>query len=532
MKLAPFDVKNENYHLGHLFLDALRTAKQDEILQIDAATEESETYASVLARTIQLARCFRKLEAKPGDVLALGGKNHLDLHIPYYAALLNGYPLTGVDPLFKYTEIKKLFKICSPRIAFCQKELLEAYDQVVEELGLNTEIICFDEGDRSLANFIKKYDDNDGEEFLPAILDRNKSYAWLISTGGTTGVVKLAAITHMSLMIKLEHMKAFFPNYNRTTNSEYNMGWNISPVQWISGFYGAITMPLQRHIKLQSSQPTTPEHVVDMINKYKPVSAFLSPYLATILLKSEKKCDFSCFDILMISGGKVHRDMHLAWRKKVRPGVPVVEMYGQTENLGAVFTGQPDGPIGNCGTAVPSLTQIKLVDPDTGKEVTEPNVPGELWTKGPRFTEYYNNPEETAEVFTEDGWFKTGDIMRRDENGYFFFVERLKMLIKYKAYHIIPPEIEAVIREHPAVYEVSVTSVPHEEDGEHAVACVMRKPGCNVTADEIKDLVASKLSDSQRLRGGVIFMDQIPMTSSGKVARGKLRQLVQTLHRE
>uniref|UniRef100_A0A2A4JUE1 Luciferin 4-monooxygenase n=1 Tax=Heliothis virescens TaxID=7102 RepID=A0A2A4JUE1_HELVI len=534
MKLAPFDVKNENYNLGHLCLDGIRSGKPDAIFQIDAGTGKCETYGSVLARTVQLARCFRKFGAKPGDVLALGGDNHLDLHIPYYAALMNGYPLTGVDPLFKHTEIKKLFKICSPRIAFCQKDLLETYSKVVEELGLNTEIICFDEGDRSMANFIKKYDDNDGEEFLPVILDRNKKYAWLISTGGTTGVVKLAAITHMNIMMKFEHLKVLFPKPTDSTpsNGDVKVGLNLSPVQWISAFYCALSMPLHRQIKLQTSKPHTAEHIVDMINQYKPINAFLSPSLASALLKCEKKCDFSCFDLVMLSGGKVHLDIHLEMRKRVRPGVPVAEMYGQTENLGAVFIGGMKGPIGNCGLAVPELTQIKLVDPETGKEVTEPNVPGELWTKGPSFTEYYNNPEETAESFTKDGWYKTGDILYKDVNGYFFFVERLKMLIKYRSYHIIPPEIEAVIREHPAVFDVSVTSIPHKEDGEHAVACVMRKPGANVTADEIKELVASKLSDSQKLRGGVIFMDQIPLTSTGKVARGKLRQLVLTLDRE
>ncbi|KAJ8712789.1 hypothetical protein PYW08_008093 [Mythimna loreyi] len=533
MKLAPFDVTNENYNLGHLSMDALRI-RPEGLCQIDAATGKSETNGSVLARAIQLARCFRKLGTKPGDVLALGGKNHLDLQIPYHAALMNCMPIAGVDPLFKQTEIRKFFEICSPRIAFCQKELLDTYHAVRDELGMNTEIICFDEGKHSMANFIEKYDDKENqEEFLPAIVDRNKHYAWLVSTGGTTGVVKLAAFTHASFLKKLEMMKSVFVDEKRepTDEKENRLGLNTSPVQWLSSIITTLVSPLLRETKLQTSNPLTTEHMIDIINQYRPIHAFLSPPIATAIIKSEKKCDFTCFERVMLSGGKIHKDIILEFRKRMRPGALVVELYAQTENLGPVFRGTPDGPLGTCGKPIPALP-VKIVDPETGKEITEPNVPGEVWTKGACFSEYYNNPEETAASFTEDGWYKTGDIMYRDEDGYYFFVERLKMLIKYRMYHVIAPEIEAVICEHPGVLDVSVTSVPHEEDGEHPVACVMRKPGAHVTADEIKEIVANKLSDSQRLRGGVIFMEKLPMTSTGKIARGELRKLVLTLPRE
>ncbi|KAJ8711132.1 hypothetical protein PYW07_008374 [Mythimna separata] len=532
MKLAPFDFTNENYNMGHLCMDVLRT-RPDAVCQIDAATGESETNASVLARSIQLARCFRKLGAKPGDVLALGGRNHLDLHIPYYAALMNGMPIAGVDPFFKQIEIQKLFKICSPRIAFCQKELLDTYHAVKEELGLNTEIICFDEGRHSLASFIDKYDDKDDqEEFLPVIVDQNKHYAWLISTGGTTGVVKLAAITHRSFMKKLDTLKFIMSPGSPLPNGENKIGLNISPVQWVSAFFNAISSPLMRLTKLQTSNPLTAEHLIDVINQYRPVTVMWNPPTATSVIKCEKKCDFTCFESVITSGGKVYKNIHSELRKRVRPGTIAIEMYGQTENLGPVFMAAPEGPLGNCGKASPALPAVKIVDPETGKEITEPNVPGELWTEGASFSEYYNNPEETAASFTEDGWYRTGDILYRDEEGYFFFVERLKMLIKYRTHHVIPPEVEEVIREHPGVRDVSVTSVPHEDDGEHPVACVVRAPGSNVTADEIKEIVAEKLSDTQRLRGGVIFMDQLPLTSTGKLARGELRKLVLTLHRE
>ncbi|PZC72010.1 hypothetical protein B5X24_HaOG212071 [Helicoverpa armigera] len=147
--------------LGHLFFEHMLN-RPNAICQIDAATGKSETNASVLSRSIRLARCLRQFGAKPGDVLALNGKNHLDLHIPYYAALLNGMPIVGVDPMLKFEEIKKLFKLTTPKIAFCQ---CEHFTEAVAELGLDTRIVTFTDGKYSMENFIREFDEKDRKEF-------------------------------------------------------------------------------------------------------------------------------------------------------------------------------------------------------------------------------------------------------------------------------------------------------------------------------------------------------------------------------
>ncbi|CAH0595175.1 unnamed protein product [Chrysodeixis includens] len=534
MRLAPFDVKNDKYHLGHLILDGLR-ARPDAVCQIDAATDKSETNASVLSRSIQLARCFRKFGAKPGFRLALGGNNHLDLHIPYYAAHFNGMTVTGVDPHFKFNQLKTLFKICKPDIAFCEKDMFDTYVNAAEDLGLNVKVLHYGEGENSMSKFIEQYDDGQSnDDFLPAVFDLDKIYAWMISTGGTTGVVKLAAFKHKSLLRKIMVLKTLQDKggQQEPPDAPNKMYLNLSPVQWVSGFFNAATMALMRQTRVQTSAPSTTENIIDMINKYKPVSTFMSPFVATAIIKSKKPCDFTGFNAIVVSGGKVRKELHLQLRERMRPNALTLEVYGQTENLGPVLQLDPRGPLGSCGRESPVLCEVKLVDPDTNRVITEPNVPGEIWTKGAVFSEYYNNPEETAQAFSEDGWFKTGDVLYKDEEGNYYFVERVRMRIKFHSYHIIPSEVEAVILQHPGVHEVSVTSIPDEDDGEHIVACVVRAPGAQVTAAEIKEIVASNLSDSQRLRGGVVFLDQLPMTSTGKLARGHLRDLVLTANRE
>ncbi|XP_026317864.1 luciferin 4-monooxygenase-like, partial [Hyposmocoma kahamanoa] len=173
---------------------------------------------------------------------------------------------------------------------------------------------------------------------------------------------------------------------------------------------------------------------------------------------------------------------------RVREDTIVTESYGQTETVAVCISTKPDTPIGSCGSPVPGCL-IKLVHPDTDEEIQEPYQSGELLYKGHLFTEYYNDPEKTAKAFTPDGWFRTGDMLYRDEKDNYYFVERLKMLIKWRVYHVVPGEIEEVIVRHPGVLEVCVTSLEHAMDGEWPVACVVRRPGSTVTAQEIETLV-------------------------------------------
>ncbi|KAJ2940211.1 hypothetical protein O0L34_g11778 [Tuta absoluta] len=523
-------IKTGRYNIGAMFMDCMKAKDPEGIFQIDAGTGEEETNGSVLSRSIRLARCFRNIGLKPGDVLALGGRNHLDLHIPFYAAMFNGYPIVGVDPYFKYDEIRTLFKITSPKIAFCQQESAEVYARAAKDLGLDVKIVTFD-GDCTLAKFIEENDDKNGndKEFQVEEYDTKTIYAWLVTTSGTTGVPKVAAFTHNTLM---PQFLAFLMFHVRTKTNTPQLMFNNSPVQWISGYFNAMLTPIINQVKLQTSTQDNLEHIIDIINKYKPTSMATSPSTISLILKHEKFCDLTCFNILTVTGAKCYKELGMAIKARLKPGAMLMEAYGQTETLGPCVRPNPLGPVGSCGNGPMSNSEIKLVNPDTGDEIKEPNVPGELWIKGPSFDAYYKNPEETAKAFTEDGWYKTGDILYRDENKNYFFFDRIKMLIKYRNYHINPSELEEVISQLEGVLEVSVVGIPHPEDGQHAVACVVRRPGHHVTAQEIKDVVANTLSASKQLRGGVAFMDSLPKTSSEKVARAQLTKLAPTLKRE
>ncbi|XP_023938295.2 luciferin 4-monooxygenase [Bicyclus anynana] len=514
-------------HLGQLMLEKLKEHK-DAICQIDAATGEEESYASVASRSIQLARALRAYGLKPGDVLALGGKNHLDLHIPFYAALYNGLPLVGVDPLFKYDEVRTLFKLTEPKIAFCQNESYDTYSKAAADLGLDMKIVTFEHGECTMAEFIDKYDTEEPEDdFRVTDFDTDKIYAFLVSTSGTTGKVKVVAFNHKPFINKIKGLLKLY-NYDKQPKKRV---LNLSPVNWISNYFMSVGSPLNGDTKVQTSLPDDYEHIIYVINKYKPVTCLIGPTLLTYLVSRKKDVDFSCFKSVTITGSKIFPELLAKLKALLNKDTLAVEAYGQTETIGSVLGPIPNGPSGSCGRPLP-IYSIKLVDPNTGVEIKEPYVTGELWNKGPRFTEYYNDPEETALAFSEDGYFKTGDLLYKDENDNYFYMDRLKTLIKYRNSHILPLEVEEQISTHPGVKEVCVVGVSDPLEGQVAVACVVKNGECHVTAQDIKDLVANKLSKNKQLRGGVVFVDQLPLTSSGKLARSKVLQLVSSMKRE
>ncbi|CAH0758500.1 unnamed protein product [Diatraea saccharalis] len=515
-------------HLGHYVYECFKKRPKD-LCQVDAATGLSETNGSVLARSVRLGRSLIKYGLVPEkDIVALSGRGHLDLLIPYYAALFNGLPLLGVDVLYKLDEIKHILKLTAPKIAFCEPEAYDKYIQASLEIGLDIKIVTFGDGPNCMNAFIEQYPYSEpDEDFQPVSVDIDRSLIWLSSTSGSTSTFKVAAFTHrpwLNAVFEIIDMNVVYENiFDNSTASKPSL--NLSPINWISGILNPIIAPLSNQYNVQTSAPVTSEHAIEIINKYKPVKAMLGPSILSYILKQSNKCDFTCFDLLTLGGAKVNPELLNEIRKRIRKGAMCFEMYGQTETIGPLFYPNPNTPIGSCGSPNTKVYKIKLIDPDTSKEVKEPNVKGELWTLGRRFECYYNDPEKTAESFSPDGWYKTGDIFYRDEHDNYYFVERSKRIIKYQSYHIAPGELENLIQSHPGVLDVSVTGIPHADDGEHAVACVVRKPGSDVTAQEIKDLVLSKLSEKKQLRGGVIFLDALPMTSNGKVMLAKLKEI-------
>lgn len=207
--------------------------------------------------------------------------------------------------------------------------------------------------------------------------------------------------------------------------------------------------------------------------------------------------------------------------------------YGCTELTGAISqSGVRDSnhPITGVGSLIANVT-IRLVD-ESGRTVDRGSR-GEIWVSSPTvMMGYKDNPEATTQSYSDDGWFRTGDVGIVDEEGYLSIVDRTKDLIKYNGFQISPTELENIINQHADVAEVCVVRRLIDKDTEVPCAFVVVHDGVTPSQDlgeKISLFLASQTANYKRLRGGVIFVSSLPRNSNGKIVRNQIQQLVKKL---
>ncbi|KAL6429827.1 hypothetical protein ACFW04_007596 [Cataglyphis niger] len=201
--------------------------------------------------------------------------------------------------------------------------------------------------------------------------------------------------------------------------------------------------------------------------------------------------------------------------------------YGLTESSAVAFV--EDGyKFSSIGKNV-SNCLARLVNIETKQDIATPGETGELWIKGPHIMKgYFNDEASTKATLTEDKWLKTGDVAYFDEDYDFFITDRIKELIKVKGFQVPPAELEALLRTHPDVNDAAVIGIPHAKYGEVPKAFIVVNKGKKPTEDDIKNFVKGKVSDYKQLEGGVMFLNEIPKSTTGKILRSKLKNEYQS----
>ena len=259
----------------------------------------------------------------------------------------------------------------------------------------------------------------------------------------------------------------------------------------------------------------------------------------TMFIRILEHRDFSRYDFSSLRTGimagspcpvKVMRDvvdkMHMS---------EITITYGQTEASPACTMTTVDDPleirVNTVGKEMPFM-ETKIVDPDTGEDMPD-GTPGEFVVRGYNVMKgYYKMPEATAAAIDKDGWLHTGDLAIRDANGYYRITGRIKDMIIRGGENIFPKEIEDFIYTHPDVVDVQIVGVPSEKYGEEAYAFVIKRPGSSVTEKDIQTYVANNMA-RHKVPSYVEFIDQMPMTASGKIQKFVLRDMAKAkLNRE
>jgi len=298
----------------------------------------------------------------------------------------------------------------------------------------------------------------------------------------------------------------FFHIYGMVVSMMY-CGWKGNPIFTMSGRFDF-------------------ELMLDMIQKHQPSNAHLVPPILLGLTKSPlvDEYDISSLRTIISAASPLGSDTEKAVQKRI--GVQVKQAWGMSE-LSPIGTLSPSANIkvGSVGPLV-SNTFGKIMDKN-GKSLG-PNQQGELIIKGPQvMMGYLDEPEKTQECLSSSGWLRTGDLAYYDEDGHFFITDRIKELIKTRGFQVAPAELEDLILGHEEVNDVAVIQIPDEESGELPLAYIVLKDDCDKEHEEMKkdiyEWVKEKVAPYKRLDGGIIFVDSIPKSASGKILRRILR---------
>ncbi|MEQ1890581.1 MAG: long-chain fatty acid--CoA ligase [Alphaproteobacteria bacterium] len=231
--------------------------------------------------------------------------------------------------------------------------------------------------------------------------------------------------------------------------------------------------------------------------------------------------DFSGIITAGIGAAPAAKVLLETWADK---GLALAQVYGLTETspiITVLDSHMTKDKVGSAG--LPALhVDVRLVD-ENDADITEPDVVGEIWCKGPIVTPgYWNRPDATKSTF-HDGWFKTGDAARMDSDGYFYIVDRWKDMYISGGENVYPAEVEAVIFQIKGVADVGVIGVAHEKWGETGQACVVRAPGSSITEADILSYCSTRLAKFKQ-PASVRFIETIPRNASGKTLKRELRR--------
>jgi len=335
-------------------------------------------------------------------------------------------------------------------------------------------------------------------------------------TGGTTGVPKAAMLSHFNLVANTLQVKNWM--YTLEEGKERIMG--AIPFFHVYGM--TVAMLLSIYLGAELVIVPNPRPIDGVMLAIQKERATIYPGVPTMyigIINHPKVTEYNLRSVKACISGAAPLPMDVQVKFGEITGGRLVEGYGLTEaapvtHCNPIYGERRSGSIGLPFPDVEArvMDYEKLTEKNTGED-------GELWVKGPQVMQgYWGKPDETAKTITEDGWLRTGDIARRDDDGYFYIVDRLKDIIIASGFNIVPREVEEVLFLHPKVQEAVVIGVPDKLRGESVKAFVVLKEGQTVAAEEIVAFCKERLAPYKVPRQ-IEFRSELPKTQVGKFLR-------------
>jgi acyl-CoA synthetase (AMP-forming)/AMP-acid ligase II len=488
---------------------ALRHAERlaDKPALIDGTNGRALTYGALAETIRRVAAGLAQRGVRKGDAFAIYAPNSLEYVVAFHAVASLGGIVVPLNPAYTVDELSHVLDDTGAVYLLTGPGGLDRATEAARRCGIR-EVFVFGEaqGVTPFASLLT----SDGEPPIVPI-DPRRDVVYLPYSSGTTGLPKGVMRTHFSLV---------------ASASQWVSAGELAEDDVLPGylpFFHAVGVLLTLNLGLMAGATSVlmPRFdlasLLQLVQDYGITRLNVVPPIVVALAKEPMVDDYDLSTVRAVVCGGAPVGEDVARLCAARLGCPVKQMYGMTE-VGATHSAPDDldpSKIGSIGPCLPN-TECKVIDVVTGTELG-PGQQGELWVRTPAMMKgYFNQPDATAATIDAGGWLHTGDVGSADEDGWFTIVDRLKELIKYKAYQVAPAELEAILLSHPAVADAAVIPSPDARAGEVPKAFVVLKTGA--TPEELMAFVAARVAPYKKVRL-VEFVELIPRSPSGKILR-------------
>ncbi|UOY01378.1 long-chain-fatty-acid--CoA ligase [Blastococcus sp. PRF04-17] len=485
-------------NLGQNLLDTAANDPDHPALKMDDAVL---TYGQFRDAALKVAGSLRARGVTPGDRVGMVVPNVLSFPVVFYGALLAGAAVVPMNPLLKAREVEYYLRDSGARLVVAL-EPAEPVTEAAATVGVDAVTVG-----PALPEALM-----DAEPLDAAVERAGDDLAVILYTSGTTGQPKGAELTHANLS---GNCRTTAETLAENTADDVIMG--CLPLFHVFGLTCGLNTAVLRGSTLTLIPRFDGAKALSVIDRDKVTIFEGVPTMFAGVLHSPVAGtqDVSSLRLCVSGGSAMPVEVMRAFEEKF--GCVILEGYGLSETSPVASFNHPhaERKPGSIGTPIAGV-EMRLVD-DDGKDVT-PGEVGEIAIRGENVMRgYWGKAEETAKSIP-DGWFRTGDLARQDEDGYFFIVDRKKEMIIRGGYNVYPREIEEALYEHPAVAEAACIGVAHPELGEEVAAAVALKPDATADPEELREFVKARVAAYKYPRH-LWLVDSLPKGPTGKILR-------------
>ncbi|XP_022137539.1 4-coumarate--CoA ligase-like 9 [Momordica charantia] len=483
---------------------------------VDSNSGVRVSYSLFIRQIRNLASNLQALTSlSNGQVAFILAPTSLQVPVLLFALLSLGVTISPANPTGSHSEIAHQVRLSKPVIAFATSSTAPKLPRELAKILIDSP--------EFFSMIIESKRSGGVDDGVAQVKTNQSDSAAILYSSGTTGQVKGVLLTHRNLVAANAVAHGFQLMVSSKEKERHPVFLCLLPLFHVFGFIMLIRA-ISRGDTVVLMQKFDFGGMLRAVEKYMVTYISVAPPLVVALAKSELKVkyDLSSLRILGCGGAPLGREIIEKFHEKF-PNVEITQGYGLTESTaGASRTlgSEESSNTSSVGRLCESM-EAKIVDPASG-EALSPGHKGELWLRGPGIMKgYVGDDKATAETLHPEGWLRTGDLCYFDSDGFLYIVDRLKELIKYKAYQVPPAELEHLLQSNPEIVDAAVIPYPDEEAGEIPMAYVVRKPGSNITEAQVIDFVAKQVAPYKKIRRAS-FINAVPKSPSGKILRREL----------